>query len=78
MLSDVLVAYNAQFYAEIAKTKGPRQDLLSWGKDKPAAMRQRHGQLSPVSTVGRILAYLKRHGRRPSREARRLVQVDGG
>ena len=55
-----------------------RQDFPRWGKDKQAVMLQRQGQLCPVSTVGRILAYLKRHGRLPGGEARGLVQVDGG
>jgi hypothetical protein len=40
-----------------------RETYPRWGKDKLVVLLRSRGQLTSTSTVGRILSYLKKHGR---------------
>ncbi len=57
-----------------------RQRYPRWGKDKLVVLLRRHGRTMSTSMVGRILSYLKTHGRlheppRPATAARRPRKI---
>jgi putative transposase len=49
-------------YELIMAVKRLRQQYPRWGKEKIAVLLEREGLSSSASTIGRIIAYLKKHG----------------